>query len=106
MPEAIKLRTSWQEDIVEIRLMMPHPMETGQRKDLESGKPVAAHFIETFIVSANGQELVRGQLNTSIARNPLFSFYARGLKAGDRIEVIWTDNRSEARRDQFTLAGR
>ncbi|HQO27935.1 MAG TPA: thiosulfate oxidation carrier complex protein SoxZ [Accumulibacter sp.] len=103
MAEAIKLRVTWQGDLAEIRILMPHPMETGQRKDPESGKPLSAHFIESFSVTANGQELVRGQLNTAIARNPLFSFYARGVKAGDRLAVLWSDNKGEKRSDQFIL---
>ncbi|HOL65582.1 MAG TPA: thiosulfate oxidation carrier complex protein SoxZ [Accumulibacter sp.] len=103
MAEAIKLRVIWQGELAEMRILMPHPMETGQRKDPETGKPLPAHFIESFSVTANGQELVRGQLNTAIARNPLFSFYARGLKAGDRLAVLWTDNKGEKRRDPFIV---
>ncbi|HPT50960.1 MAG TPA: thiosulfate oxidation carrier complex protein SoxZ [Accumulibacter sp.] len=103
MPEPIKLRATLQGDTAEIRILMPHPMETGQRKDPDSGRTIPAHFIETFVVSANGNVLVRGQLNTAISRNPLFSFYAKGLKMGDRISVAWLDNKGEKRSDETVL---
>ncbi|MBN8450051.1 MAG: thiosulfate oxidation carrier complex protein SoxZ [Candidatus Accumulibacter sp.] len=103
MAEPIKIRATLQGDITEIRVLMPHPMETGQRKDPESGKVVPTHFIQTFSLSANGNLLVSGQLNTSISRNPLFAFHAIGLKAGDRIAVEWTDTKGDKRLDEAVL---
>ncbi len=104
MGEAIRIRASLQGEVTEIRVLMPHPMETGQRKDAGSGRLIPAHFIQSFSLTANGALLVGGQLNTAIARNPLFSFYARGLKAGDRIAVEWTDSRGDRRRDEAIIA--
>ncbi|MCM8613069.1 thiosulfate oxidation carrier complex protein SoxZ [Accumulibacter sp.] len=104
MGEAIRIRASLQGELTEIRFLMPHPMETGQRKDAGSGQLVPAHFIQTFSLTANGALLVGGQLNTAISRNPLFSFYARGLKAGDRIAVEWSDSKGDRRRDEVIIA--
>lgn len=103
MAEPIKIRATLQGDITEIRILMPHPMETGQRKDPESGKVVPTHFIQAFSLSANGNLLVSGQLNTSISRNPLFAFHAKGLRAGDRIVVEWSDTKGESRRDEAVV---
>ncbi|EXI76777.1 MAG TPA: thiosulfate oxidation carrier complex protein SoxZ [Candidatus Accumulibacter phosphatis] len=104
MGEAIKIRASVQGELTEIRFLMPHPMETGQRKGPESGKLIPAHFIQSFSLTANGALLVGGQLNTSISRNPLFSLYARGLKPGDRIAVEWSDTKGDRRRDEVIVA--
>lgn len=93
-------------DLAEIRILMQHPMETGLRKDPASGKTIAAHFIQTFTVSAGGKILVEGQLNTSISRNPLFVFRARGLKVGDKVVVSWIDTQGDRRSDEtFVLPG-
>ena len=100
MAEQIKIRAALQGDITEIRTLMQHPMETGQRKDPANGKLIPAHFIQTFTVSANGKPLIEGQLNTSISRNPLFSFRAKGLKAGDKVVVSWTDTQGDKRSDE------
>lgn len=103
MSEPIRIRAQLQGEITDIRILMHHPMETGQRRD-EAGKPVPVHFIQTFSVTLNGQALIDGQLNTSISRNPLFSFRATGIKAGDKLSVQWIDNTGDRRQDEITVA--
>lgn len=103
MAQAIKIRAVQQGERTEIRILMPHPMETGLRKDPASGHLIPAHFIQTFTVSANGKALVEGQLNTAIARNPLFVFHAKGLKAGDKVVVAWSDTKGEQRSDEALI---
>lgn len=103
MADPIKIRVQQHGDFADIRILMQHPMETGQRKD-DKGQAVALQFIQTFIVELNGKPLIEGQLNTSISRNPLFAFRARGIRAGDKIAVNWTDNGGERRRDEVTVA--
>lgn len=104
MADPIKIRATFQGDFTDIRVLMQHPMENGLRKDPASGSTIPAHFIQTFVVSANGKPLVDGHLNTSISRNPLFAFRARGLKAGDKVTVHWTDTRGEQRSDETTVS--
>lgn len=102
MEEQIRIRARVKDEITEIRILMQHPMETGLRKD-ETGQTLPAHFIQVFSVSHNGKPIIDGQLNTSIARNPLFTFKAHGLKAGDRLAVNWQDNIGNRRHDEITL---
>lgn len=103
MSEAIKIRATLQGEVTDIRIMMPHPMETGLRKDPASGKAIPAHFIQTFTVSANGKALIEGQLNTSVSKNPVFAFKARGLRAGDRIAITWQDSQGDRRNDEAAV---
>lgn len=103
MAEPIKIRAQLQGDAADIRVLMQHPMETGQRKD-DKGQTLPAHFIQTFTVSLNGKAIIDGQLNTSISQNPLFTFKARGIKAGDKLSVAWTDNTGDKRQDEITVA--
>ena len=102
MPDPMKIRTVTTGDITEIRILVPHPMESGQRKT-RSGEPIPAHYIQTLTISANGKVLVDAQLNTAIARNPVFAFRAKGLRTGDRINVKWVDNRGESRSDEAAV---
>lgn len=104
MADPIKIRATQQGDLTDIRILLQHPMETGQRKD-ESGKLVPMHFIQTFTVTANGKPLIEGQLNTSVSKNPLFAFKARGLKTGDKLLVNWVDSQGEKRSDEATVTG-
>ncbi len=99
MSDPIKIRATLQGDVTDIRIMLQHPMETGQRKD-DAGKLVPAHFIQTFAITANGRTLVEGQLNTSVSKNPLCAFKARGLKAGDKLVVSWQDSQGDKRSDE------
>lgn len=103
MADTIKIRAQVQGDIADIRILMQHPMETGQRKD-EKGDLLPVNFIQTFRVLHNGQPLIDGQLNTSVSKNPLFAFKARGIKTGDRLTVSWNDNLGDKRQDEMTVA--
>lgn len=101
MGAPIKIRAQIQGEITEIRILLQHPMETGQRKD-EKGQVVALHFIQQFSISHNGKPIIDGQLNTSVAKNPLFVFKTRGIKPGDKISVGWQDNTGDKRIDEIT----
>ena len=103
MGDQIKIRAQIQGDITEVRILMQHPMETGQRKD-DKGQTLPAQFIQSFTVSLNGKPIIDGQLNTSISRNPLFSFKVRGDKGGDKLAVTWADNTGDKRQDEITIA--
>ena len=102
MADAIKIRALVQGEITDIRILMQHPMETGQRKD-EKGETVPANFIQTFSVLHNGKPLIDGHLNTSISKNPLFAFKARGIQAGDKLAVAWKDSTGDKRQDEISV---
>lgn len=103
MGDQIKIRAQIQGDVTEVRILMQHPMETGQRKD-DKGQTLPAQFIQSFTVNLNGKPIIDGQLNTSISRNPLFSFKVRGVKGGDKLAVTWADNTGDKRQDEITVA--
>ena len=102
MADPIKIRAQFQGDTTEIRILLQHAMETGQRRD-EKGQASAAHFIQQFSVTHNGKQMIDGQLNTSISKNPLFVLRARGIKPGDKLAVSWLDNTGDKRMDEITV---
>lgn len=79
----------------EILVLVNHPMETGLRRDKESGAPIPAHFIQTLTCRINGRVAATGFLGTAVAADPLIVLRARGLQPGDRVAVDWVDNRGE-----------
>lgn len=103
MADPMKIRAQIKGDVCEIRVLMSHPMETGQRKDAD-GKTVPAHFIQNLTVALNGKTLVSGQTAGSVSRNPVFGFKVKGAKAGDKIAVSWIDNKGDKRTDETTVA--
>ena len=90
----MKIRASLKGDLTEVRVLMVHPMETGQRKDA-SGDVVPVHFIQEVTVRVNGKVMLEGQISQAVSRNPVFSFRLKGVKAGDKLEIAWLDNRGE-----------
>lgn len=103
MADPMKIRAQMKGDVAEVRVLMSHPMETGQRKD-NDGKTVPAHFIQTMSIALNGKTVVSGQLGTSVSRNPVFGFKIKGAKAGDKVAVSWTDNKGDKRTDEASVA--
>ena len=79
----------------EVRVLMTHPMETGQRKDPD-GNLVPMHFIQTITVQLNGKTVVDCQVSQGVSRNPVFSFRIKGGARGDKITVAWQDNKGDS----------
>jgi sulfur-oxidizing protein SoxZ len=94
MADPMKIRATVKGDTAEVRVLMVHPMETGQRKDA-SGAVVPLHFIQEVQVRVNGKVALEGQISQAVSRNPVFSFKLKGVKAGDKLEIAWLDNRGE-----------
>lgn len=104
MAEPIKIQVQLKGDIAEIRILLNHPMETGQRKDAKSERNIPAHFIQTLAVTLNGKTVIDSQIGTAVSRNPLFSFKVKGAKAGDKVAVSWADNKGDKRSAEATIA--
>ena len=103
MPGPMKMRATLGQGFTDIRVLMTHPMETGQRKDSE-GKIVPMHFIQNLTVKVNGKPVVEAQTSQAISRNPVFSFRLKGGAKGDKIEVSWVDNEGESNRTEVAVA--
>ncbi len=103
MAEPMKIRATMKGDLAELRVLMVHPMETGLRKDAD-GKLVPLHFIQEMSVRVNGRTMIEGQVSQAVSRNPVFSFRLRGVKAGDKVEIAWLDNRGERSQSAATVA--
>jgi sulfur-oxidizing protein SoxZ len=99
----MKMRATAQNGVTDIRVLMAHPMETGQRKDA-SGKLVPMHFIQNVTVKLNGKTVVEAQISQAVSRNPVFSFRVKGGAKGDKVEVSWLDNHGETNQTEATVA--
>ena len=103
MSGPMKIRATAKDGVAEIRVLMSHPMETGQRKDA-AGKIVPPHFIQNVTIKLNGKSVVEGQISQAVSRNPVFSFRARGGKPGDKVEISWLDNKGETNSIETAIA--
>jgi sulfur-oxidizing protein SoxZ len=99
----MKMRATAQNGVTEIRVLMAHPMETGQRKGAD-GQLVPMHFIQNVTVKLNGKTVVDAQISQGVSRNPVFSFKVKGGNKGDKVEVSWLDNHGETNSTEASVA--
>ena len=103
MAGPMKMRANLGQGFTDVRVLMTHPMETGQRKDSE-GKLVPVHFIQNLTVKVNGKPVLEAQTSQAVSRNPVFSFRLKGGAKGDKIEVSWVDNKGETNKTETAVA--
>jgi sulfur-oxidizing protein SoxZ len=77
-------------DIVEIRMLLEHPMENGFRRD-PVGQTVPKNIINSLVVRYDGREILRAKLGTGIAANPYLAFFTEATASGE-ITVSWSDD--------------
>lgn len=102
MAEPMRIRATLQGDVADVRILMMHPMETGQTKNAK-GELVPQHYIQSVIVTHNGKTVLDAQWSQAISRNPFLGVRVKGAKAGDKIGVTWVDNRGDRRTDEATV---
>ena len=103
MADPMRIRANVVGDSTEVKVLMSHEMETGQRKDA-SGKVIPAWFIQSVNATWNGKTVLSGQWGPAIAKNPFLSFKFKGGAKGDKVIITWTDNRGDKRTDEATIA--
>ena len=102
MSEPMKIRATLQGDTADVRILMLHPMETGQRRDAK-GELVPLHFIQSVLITHNGKTVLDAQWSQTVSRNPFLGLRIKGAKAGDKISVTWVDNKGEKRTDDAAV---
>ena len=61
-------------EVIEIKALLSHPMETGYRRD-NVGSPIPRDIISRFVCTYNGMEVFQADLFSAIAANPFLSFF-------------------------------
>lgn len=102
MTEPIKIRARSKGDSVEIRLLIPHPMESGRRKDA-GDQPIPARFIQSLTIDVAGRRVIDARLSGSVSRDPYFVFKVDGAKPGDGVTVRWRDNTGETQATEAVI---
>ena len=77
-------------EVIEVKTLIAHEMESGQRRDT-NGQIVPRKIIKQFTASFNGQEIMRSDWNSAISSNPFLSFFVRVPETGD-VRLPWLDD--------------
>lgn len=77
-------------EVVEIKTLISHVMETGQRRD-SNNQVIARKIINKFVCSYNGKQVIQIDLAPAIAANPFLAFFVTATETGT-LEFVWTDD--------------
>ena len=103
MADPMKIRANVVGDSTEVKVLMSHEMETGQRKDAQ-GKLVPGWFIQGVTATYGGKTVLSAQWGPAVSKNPFLAFKFKGGAKGDKIQITWIDNRGETRTDEAIIA--
>ena len=74
-------------DVIEVKTLISHIMETGNRKD-KDGKLIPRNIISQFTASFAGKPVFQADLQPGISANPYLAFHLRVPESGD-LEMTW-----------------
>ncbi len=80
-------------EIIEVRVLIQHPMETGYRHD-DVGHLIKRNVINLLSCRYNGVEVFRADLSSGIAANPYIQFYTVAETSGE-LEFTWIDDEGQ-----------
>jgi sulfur-oxidizing protein SoxZ len=75
-------------EIIEIKTLISHPMETGFRRT-QLGAPIPRDIIRRLVCTYNGAEVFRAELHPAISANPFIVFSTIAVESGT-LEFQWT----------------
>ena len=77
-------------EVIEIKTLVSHVMETGQRKDPD-GKAIPRNIINAFSAKFAGAEVFSAELHPGISANPYLSFFMKVPGPGE-LEFTWVED--------------
>jgi len=83
-------KTAKKGEIVEVKALVAHIMETGQRKD-SAGKAIPRKILNKFSCAVNGKEVFSADFEPAVSANPYIQFKFRAQESGP-VVLTWTDD--------------
>ena len=84
----MKVKAKLKGDVVKVKALIKHDMLT---YDQAKKKGKEANFITHLVAKCNDKVVYELSSSQFISKNPLFKFAFKGAKAGDKVEVTYTD---------------
>ena len=77
-------------DVITIKTLISHKMESGQRKG-KDGNKIPRKIINKFVATFNGAEVFSANIEPGVSANPYIEFSAKVNESGT-FKFIWTDD--------------
>jgi sulfur-oxidizing protein SoxZ len=88
-------------DVLEIKTLISHPMETGYRRS-QLGARIPRDIIRLFVCTYNGTEVFRAELHPAIAANPFIVFSTVATESGTLV-FEWTGDNGFALKESAAI---
>lgn len=103
MANPMKIRAANKDGVTEVKVLISHEMETGQRKDA-NGAIIPAWFITELTARHGDTVVLQGEFGTAVSKNPYLAFKFKGGAKGEKVSLSWKDNKGDSRTDEATIA--
>ncbi|MBF0246530.1 MAG: thiosulfate oxidation carrier complex protein SoxZ [Alphaproteobacteria bacterium] len=98
----VKLPKSAQKgEIVEVKTLATHDMETGNRKG-KDGNKIPRLILNKFTCSFGGKEIFSADMHPSVSANPYIAFNIRAESSGE-YTFTWIDDNKEVTEVKETM---
>lgn len=77
-------------DLVEVKALVSHVMESGQRKDA-AGNTIPRKILNKLVCTVNNKEVFSADFEPAVSANPYIQFKFRALETGP-VVLTWTDD--------------
>jgi sulfur-oxidizing protein SoxZ len=77
-------------EIVEVKALVAHIMESGQRKD-SKGKAIPRKILNKFTCTVNGKLVFAADFQPAVSANPYIQFKFKAMESGP-VVLTWTDD--------------
>lgn len=102
MAQPMRIRAKLKGDLVEVKILIQHVMETGLRKDAD-GKKIPPHFIETLTAKYEDKVVLETMMGIAVSKDPFISFKFKGGAKGGKLSITWIDNLDQTRTDEVKV---
>lgn len=89
-------------EVVRVRALIEHPMESGLRLDAE-GKEIPRNIVNTFEAALDGELLFNWQPETAISQNPYIEFTFTARSSGE-LQLKWLDDEGAVITDALPIS--
>ncbi len=88
-------------DVIEIRALIAHPMESGHRPGAD-GRLLPQDIIRSFRCTYNGEQVFAATLHPAIAANPYIAFFTVATETGT-LAFTWQGDNDFAQTERLPL---
>ena len=83
-------KTAAKDEVIQIKTLISHEMETGLRKD-KDGNVIPRKIINKFTCEFNGTKVFESDIDPAISANPFFEFTAK-VNESCTFKFTWVDD--------------